>query len=114
VRSAGIEARLELLDDRNLSVTGRHAHDRSNLAGGRIVVELRAEDVIRGHNSLERRLNHFTRGRRDHEEGELAAVDTALEEFDERGNIAAQPDALSGFLEMLASNSSELGVWRSR
>ena len=66
--------------------------------------------MIGGHGALERRLHHFLRRRRDHEERELEPVEAALEKVHERGDVAAQPDAPAGFDEVLAAHAPELRI----
>ena len=60
--------------------------------------------------AFERRLDHLPRRGRDHEEREPVAVDAALEELDQRRNVAAQPDPPAGLLEVLAADAAELGI----
>ena len=66
--------------------------------------------MVGSHDPFERRLNDLARRGRDHEKGKLTAIDATLEELDERGNVAAKPDAAARFLKMLASNPPEFRV----
>ena len=58
----------------------------------------------------ERRLDDLARRRRDDEEREPVPVDAALEKVDERRDVAAQPHAPAGFLEVLAPHAAELRI----
>ena len=104
------EARLERLDRGDLAVAGGHAADRLHLAGVRVVLELGADDVIGGDDAVERGLDHFLRRRGHDEERELKPVEAAIQEVDERGNAAAQPDAPARLRQVLAADAPERRV----
>ena len=71
------ELRSELVEHRDLAVAGAHAVDRAHLARVRVVVELGAEDVLGGHDAVERGDHDFARRGGDDIERESVAVDAA-------------------------------------
>ena len=76
----------------------------------RVVVDLGAEDVIGGHDAVERRDHDFARRGGHDIERELVAFDAARQEFDEGLEAAFQAHAPAGFDEVLAPHAAELGV----
>ena len=58
----------------------------------------------------ERRLDHFARRRRDHEEREPAALEAALEQLDERRNVAAQPHPPARLPRCSRPHAAKLGI----
>ena len=75
-----------------------------------IVVELRAENVLRRHDALERRHHHLARCGRDHVEREAVAPDATPQEIDERTQPVLETHAFAGFDEVLAADAAEFGV----
>src|SRR6185503_5783310 len=104
------ETRLELLDDRHLSVSGGNANDRPHLTGVRVVIEFRAKDVVGRDDAGKGRLDDFTRCRRDDEKRELTAVDPLVEKLQERRNVVAQPHTAASLFQMLATDAPEFRI----
>src|SRR6266496_558101 len=101
---------MQLINHRDLSVTSRNADDRVNLAGGLLVAELRAENVIPRNDVFERRLNHFFwRGRNDIE-GEAVAVNALLKEPRQLLNVLLETDSFTDFDQVLFTDTTVFRV----
>ena len=101
---------LQLLDDGDLAVTGRHSFDGAHFTGVVVVLELGAKDVVWSNDPGERGLYDLAGRRRDDEERESMPVDAAFEQVHERRQVAPQTHATARFLEVLAPDAAELGV----
>src|SRR3989442_1734292 len=106
----GLECGLELLDDCHLAIAGRSLRDRADLARGRVVVELRPVNVVRGNNTLERGLNDGFRRRGDHEERKADPLGAALQELDKVLDVLLQAHPLARLDQMLLTHTAELRV----
>src|SRR5712692_5606063 len=101
---------MQLINHRDLSVTGRDPDDRVNLASGLVVAELRAENVIRRNNVFERRLDYFFwRGRNDIE-GEAVVVKAVLEKPRQFLNVLLEADSFAHFDQVLFPDTTVFRV----
>src|SRR6202163_112541 len=101
---------MQLINHRNLSVSGRDPNDRVNLASGLVVAELCSENVIRGNDVFERRLDHLFWRRRNYIEGEVVAVKAVLEEPRQLMNVLLEADSFAHLDQVLFTNTTVLRV----
>src|SRR5439155_17256610 len=101
---------LKFLDHCHLTVTCRHATDRSHFARIRVVVEFGSEDMVSGNDASQRRLNQFLRRRRNDEERKPIAVEPPVEEVHQHWDVTAQAYALPRFHQVPLSNAAKLRI----
>src|ERR1700730_16443003 len=101
---------MQLINHRDLAVTGRDADDRINLASRLVVAKLRAENVIRRNDVFERRLDHFFRRGRNDIEGEAVVVKALLEEPRQLLNVLLEADSFAHLDQVLFTNTTVFRV----
>ena len=97
-------------DDGHLAVAGRDAPYGAHLAGVRIEVELRAEDVLRRHDPRQRRLHDKARRGRHDEEGEARVLVATGQKVHQLRNAALEPHAPSRFNQVFTPHAAELRI----
>src|SRR5262249_2116100 len=105
-----LKSRLQFVERSDLAVAGRNADDGFDLAGLRVIAEARAEDVIRRHDVLERRLDHLFGRRRDDVKRKVITFDPLAQYFRQQTDVLLEPDTLTGFDQMLFANAAEFGI----
>src|SRR5579864_8717004 len=95
---------LQTVQGRYLAIPGSHVLDGRNLTR-RVIAELRPENVIRGNNVLERRLNHFHRSRGNHVELEPMSRDSFVQDAMQEVDILLQANALAHFPQVLGTHA---------
>src|SRR5258708_7053346 len=107
---ADAEVRAKLLEHGDFAPAGRGANDGVDFAGGFIVTEARAEDVIRRNDSVKRRLDDLLRCGGDHVEMKFVAFSEIIKRACEERDVVLQTDALAGFLEVRTADFAEIRV----
>ena len=86
----------QFLQDGDFAVSGGNAHDRLNLAGILGVAELRADDVVGGHDAFQCRLDHLLRRGRDHIKVEAVTVQIA-QQLHQKRDVAFERNTAADF-----------------
>src|SRR6266446_2104572 len=97
---------MQLINHRNFSVAGRNPDDRIYLASGLVVAELRPENVIRGDEAFERRLDHFFRRGRNDIEREVVVVKALLEGPRQFLNVLLEADPFTHLDQVLFADTT--------
>src|SRR5262245_5859708 len=105
-----LKSRLQFIERRDLAVARRNADDGFDLAGLRMIMEARAEDVVRRYDVFQRRLDHLFRRRRNDEKRKVITFDSIAQYFRQQMDVLLEPDSLTGFDQMLFANAAEFGV----
>src|SRR4030095_8528219 len=105
-----LKSLLQFVEHRDLAVARRNADDGFDLAGLRMIVEARADDVIRRDDAFERRLNHLFRRRRDDVKRKVITFDPLAQYFRQQTDVLLEPDTLTSFDQMLFANAAEFGI----
>src|SRR5688572_3086705 len=107
---ADLQAARERLQDCDLPVASGDLRDCADLTRGCIILALRAVDMLRGHDALERGLDHrFGRSRNDIER-EATFVGARIEVLDEALDILLQSHLPPGLDQVFATDAPEFGI----
>src|SRR5579872_1320198 len=104
VVGAELKLSLQLIEDRDLSISGGGTGDGFDLPG-LSVTELGAVNVVAWNDTFKCRLDNFNRGCGEDVEVEVVAVDSGVEDLIEQSDVLFQADALADFVKMLASHT---------
>src|SRR5271154_2152385 len=107
---ADAEGRADFLEDGDFAPAGGGADDGLDLASGVVVLETRAEDVLRGNDAFEGRLDNLLRGGGDNVEMKVVALGKSVENACEKGDVVLEADALAGGNEVVAADAAEFGI----
>src|ERR1700731_1734282 len=94
---------LQTVQGRYLAIPGSHVLDGRNLTR-RVIAELRPENVIRGNNVLERRLNNLHRTRENHVELEPMSRDSLVQNTVQEVDVLFEANALAHFAQVLGTH----------
>ena len=107
---ADAEVRAKFFEHGDFAPSGGGAHDGFDFAGGLVVAEARAEDVIGRNDAFERRLDDFLRRGGDDVEMKFVTLRQIVEDAREKCDVVFQADALAGLNEMIAADAAEIRV----
>src|SRR5580700_2601148 len=99
----------QMIDSSHLTVPRGYLQDALDLALG-IPFKLRAMNMVRRNDALQRRADDLHRPRRDHVKIEVKSLDLVRQEFVQRIDIWLEPHPLARFVQMLLAHLAEFRI----
>ena len=107
---ADTECGTEFFEHGDLAPSRRSANDGVHFSGCFLVTEARAENMIRRHDTLERRFDDLLRRGRNNIEVKFVALSEIVERPREQRDVVLQADTLARFGEMFPAHFSKIRI----